>query len=207
MNKNESEDKSIFVHIGLIDEMSFQDGCANTDTILITRSRDDTFNIRSKFQQFKNVAHLINYEFDSKYIEAMEQNGIETVVLLPTENYDTLAISLINVGFTVNVLEMAVTDILSWTSSELPKQISRSKGYYTHWFDKIAKKTDIIANPTGLEIEIINLIRKLDFNRLDHVPFNHWLIQMVQLENGYGEPLLFNLIQKSIITTYNNKIN
>lgn len=207
MKQTESEDKSIFVHIDLIDNMSWQDACTHTSIILITSSRDDTFHIRSKFQQFKNVAHLAKYECDEKYIEVMKQNGIETVVLLPTENYDTLAISLINVGFTVIILEMSVTDILDGSANELSKRISKSKDYYTHWFEKISKKTDIIVNVTGLEIEITNLIRKLDFNKLDHIPFNHWFIQMLQLENGYGEPLIFNMVQKAIITTYNNKTN
>lgn len=203
MKQTEGEDKSIFVHLDLIDSMAWQDACTHTNIILITSSRDDTFFIRSKFQQFKNVAHLANYEFDGKYIEIIKQNGIETVVLLPIENYDILAISLINVGFTVKILEMSVTDILNGTSSELSKHISRSKCYYAHWFGKISNKTDIIANTTCLEMEIVNLIRKLKFEKLNHVPFNYWLIQMIQLEN-FGEPLLFNLIQKAIINTYNN---
>jgi len=207
MKQAVNEDKSIFVHLDLIDSMAWQDACTHTNIILITSSRDDTFFLRSKFQQFKSVAHLANYDFDEKYIEIMEQNGIEIVVLLPTENYTTLAISLINVGFTVKILEMTITDILSGTSSELSKHINRSKDYYIHWFEKISKKTDIIVNATGLEMEIINLIRKLDFNKLNHIPFNYWLIQMVQLDNGCGEPLLFNFIQKSVITTYNNKTN
>lgn len=207
MKQTENENKSIFVHIDLIDNMSWQDACTHSDTILITSSRDDTFNIRSKFQQFKNVAHLINYEFDEKYIEIMMRNEITTVVLLPNKNHDTLAISLINAGFTVKILKMTVTHILDTTESELLKYINRSKGYYMHWFECISKKSDIIVNTTGLEIEIINLISKLDFNKLNHVQFNYWLIQMIQLDNGCGEPLLFNLIQRATINTYNNKTN
>lgn len=203
MNQTENEDKSIFVHIDLIDNMSWQDACTHTSIILITSSRDDTFHLRSKFQQFKNVAHLAKYEFNEKRIEIMKQNKIETVVLLQVKGYNELAVALINNGFSVKILEMSVTNILDGTESELLKHINRSKDYYIHWFDIISKKTDIIVNTTSLEIEIVNLIRKLDFSKLDHVQFNYWLIQMIQLENGYGEPLLFNFIRRAVITTYN----
>lgn len=203
MEQTKNEDKSIFVHLDQIDDMAWTDSCSDTNLLLITANRDDTFNIRSK-TKYKNVAHLFNYELNQSRVNLMVKSKIETVVLLPIENYDALAISLINNGFTIKVLEMKASDIINSNINDLCKYISRSKQYYSFWLEHLSKQNDFITNPSSLEIELTTLIHKLDFTKLDHIQFNIFLINMIQLEN-LGEPLIYNFLKKSIINTYNNK--
>jgi hypothetical protein len=203
MEKTKNEDKSIFVHLDLIDEMAWKDACINTNSILIVPSRDDTLNIRSKIQSFRNIAHLSNYEFSEKYLQIMIDNGIETAILLPVKDYDTLSIKLINKGFTIKILEMNIADLSNSNCNDLCKYISRSKSYYLFWFEHLSRQNDFITNPSSLEIELASLIRKLDFTKLDHIQFNNFLINMIQLEN-LGEPLIYNFLKKGVINTYNN---
>lgn len=196
---NKINEKNIFVNLEVLDEMIWQDATTNTKVLLILDSRDDVFNVKSKIK-YKYVSYFPKYEINNKFLNTLKESKIENIVLLPLNSYDFLSIELINNGFNVTILDITTKEILLKNLEELTKVINnKTKSYYDHWLENLSRKSDFIANPTGLEIKITNLLKQLNFENLNHIPFNTWLTQTIQLDNGCGEPLIFNLMKKSII--------
>jgi hypothetical protein len=199
--KNEND---IFMHVNLIDKVIWEQSTANTDTIIILPARDDTYNIMSK-TKYKSVSHFANYQINADHLTILKKSKVETVILLALPNYQELAITLINNGYTVIILNQSIKEITCSTTDGINKSIkTKSTPYFDYIYSDFAKSNDIITFPAKLENFITQLIEKIDFNCSDHIPFNNFLIRMIGLDNGCGEPLLFNLIKKSLINTLNN---
>ena len=127
-------------------------------------------------------------------------------MLLELPNYQELAIELINYGYTVIILNQSIKDIASSTTDQIQKSIkTKSTPYFDHIYSEFAKSNDVLTFPAKLETFMAQLTEKIDFNCADHIPFNRFLMHMIGLDNGCVEPLLFNLIKKSLITTLNKR--
>ena len=199
-----SKENDILMNLVLIDKIVWEQSTANTDTIIILPSRDDTYNVMSK-TGYKSVSHFANYQINADHLTILKNSKVETVILLALPNYQELAIELINYGYTVTILNQSIVDITNSTIDKIHKSIkTKSTPYFEFIYSEFAKSNDILTFPAKLESFLTQLLEKIDFNRADHIPFNRFLIHMIGLDNGCGEPLLFNLIQKSLINIVNN---
>ena len=201
---NKSNENNIFVNLDVLDEMIWTDAISNTNTLFLLNGRDDVFNVKSTIK-YKNVTYFPRYEINDKFLTILNESKIKNIILLPAHNYKNLSIELINNGFIVAILNLTIAEVLSKNIDELTKLINnKTQSYYNYYFENLSRKKDIIANPQELEDELIDLISKLKFNHLNHIPFNIWLTQMIQLDNGCGEPLIYNLLKKAL-TNYTIK--
>ncbi|MEL7641523.1 MAG: hypothetical protein AAGU21_17960 [Solidesulfovibrio sp.] len=199
-----SNENDIFMHVGLIDKVVWEQSTSNTDTIIITPSRDDTYNIMS-LTGYKSVSHFANYEINEDHFTILKKSNVENIVLLALPNYQELAIELINSGYSITILNQTTKELINSTKDEINKSTkTKSMPFYEYLYTEFAKCNDILTFPSNLENFLTQLIDKIDFNSANHIQFNRFLIHMIGLDNGCGEPLLFNLIKKSLINTINN---
>ncbi|MYL82456.1 hypothetical protein GTA51_04795 [Desulfovibrio aerotolerans] len=200
-----SKENDIFMNLGLIDKIVWEQATSDTETIIIMPSRDDTYDVMSK-TGYKSVSHFANYKINNDHIDILQKSKVETIVLLSLPNYQELAFKLINEGYTIVILNQSIKDITNSTIDSIHKSIkTKSTPYYDYIYSEFARSNDVLTFPAKLESFLTQLIEKIDFNRANHIPFNNFLIHMLGLDNGCGEPLLFNLIKKSLITTLNKR--
>jgi len=193
------KENDIFMHVDLIDKVVWEQSTSNTDTIIITSSRDDTYNIMS-LTGYKSVSHFTNYKINKDHLAILKKSNVENILLFEFSNYQELAIELINSGYNITILNQPTKELINSTKDEINKSIkTKSTPYYDHIYTEFAKANDTLTFPSKLEIFLTQLIEKIDFNRLNHIPFNNFLIRLIGLDNGCGEPLLFNLMKKSLI--------
>jgi hypothetical protein len=199
------KDNDIFMHVNLIDKVVWEQSTLNTDTIIITSSRDDTYNIMS-LTGYKNVSHFTDYKMNKDHFAILKKSKVENIILMPLPNYQELAIELINCGYSLTVLNQTTKELINSTTDEINKTIkTNATPYYEYIYTEFAKCNDILTFPSKLESFLTTLIDKIDFNSTNHIQFNRFLIYMIGLDNGCGEPLLFNFIKNAIIDTYNSK--